>query len=76
MDRSGTGEWGALRKSGPNGFLTVIASLVTLEQVTDGNTWREALEDVKWVLEQVVATVAVPDPTGTSLTVSLYAFGR
>ena len=41
--------------SGKNRFLTVLASLVALEQSAEDECWRAALEDVNWVLEEVRA---------------------
>ena len=53
--RGGTGDWSSMIKSGKNGFLTVLASLVALEQSAEDECWRAALEDVNWVLEEVRA---------------------
>ena len=60
--RGGSGEWDCLLKSGPNGFLSVLASLVALQEAADISSWQEAMQDVSWVLQEVVLA-ATADPT-------------
>ena len=44
-------------KSGKNGFLTVVSSLVGLREATTSEQWVFAVEDVHWVLWEVVKAV-------------------
>ena len=61
--RGGSGDWSSLLKSGINGFLTVLASLVALRDAADEDGWRDAMEDVDWVLKElVIAASNVPPP--------------
>ncbi|KAF7789196.1 hypothetical protein EIP86_000134 [Pleurotus ostreatoroseus] len=50
----GTGDWSSLFKSGRNGFLTILASLVGLRNAADETEWLTALVDVNWVLGEVL----------------------
>ncbi len=49
----GTGDWSSLFKSGPNGFLTIFASLVGLRHAVNDEEWDAALKDIEWVISQV-----------------------
>lgn len=51
----GEGDWSSLMRSGPNGFVNVLMSLVGLMDVSALPSWREALADVSWVLREVGA---------------------
>lgn len=52
--KGGTGDWDILLKSGPNGFLSVITSLIALRGAAEDQSWRDAMEDVRWALQEVV----------------------
>ena len=49
----GSGDWSAMVRTGLNGFLTVLESLVALHNIADSTAWREALVDVRWVVQEV-----------------------
>ena len=52
---TGNGDWSTLFKSGRNGFLTVLASLLGLYTAAESEEWTSALVDVHWVLSEVLA---------------------
>ena len=54
----GEGDWSELIRSGPNGFLTVLMSLIGLQDVADIEFWLKAVGDVAWVLEQLKTAAA------------------
>ena len=39
---------------GKNGFVNIIASLYTLATAVDSDTWARSLQDVCWVLKEVL----------------------
>ncbi|KAJ7352105.1 hypothetical protein DFH08DRAFT_694112, partial [Mycena albidolilacea] len=49
------GDWTSLDLPGPNGFLNVLICLKWWRERLEGETkeWRDAVEDVKWVLERM-----------------------
>ncbi|KAJ7819318.1 hypothetical protein B0H13DRAFT_1661437 [Mycena leptocephala] len=58
----GPEEWGVLDRPGPNGCLSVVASLyfwgVCKDQpIAVQERWREAVEDVSWMLEGLEASM-------------------
>ena len=54
----GTGDWSELIRSGPNGFLSVLMSLIGLQDVAEKPFWLKAVGDVTWVLEQLKTAAA------------------
>lgn len=52
--QGGTGDWDGLLKSGLNGFLSVLTSLVALCRAAEDQSWCDAMEDVRWALQEVV----------------------
>lgn len=53
------GDWSPMLKSGSNGFLNVLGSLVALRTASE-TSFRAALRDVVWVLEHTVAAKENP----------------
>ncbi|KAJ7896242.1 hypothetical protein B0H14DRAFT_2171210, partial [Mycena olivaceomarginata] len=55
MLRLGDGPWGALDLPSPNRFLNVLVCLKWWRErvATETNEWKEAVEDVTWVLRQM-----------------------
>ncbi|KAJ7840364.1 hypothetical protein B0H13DRAFT_1649728 [Mycena leptocephala] len=58
----GNTEWGVLDRPGPNGCLSVVASLFFWgvcenQSVVMQERWREAVEDVSWILEGLVTSM-------------------
>ena len=49
----GDGEWSELVRSGQNGFLTVLMSLLGLQDVAEKDFWLKAVTDVAWVIRQL-----------------------
>lgn len=71
MSRSRDGPWVGLDLPGANGFLNVLICLKWWrEQVeTESKEWKEAVEDVTWVLRQMNGTptpATAPMPTATA----------
>ena len=50
----GDGDWSPFFKSGINAFLSLLASLLGLKDVTKLEAWERALEDVHYVLGEVL----------------------
>jgi hypothetical protein len=52
-DAAEDGDWTLLDLPGPNRFLNVLICLKWWRERLEGETkkWRDAVEDVKWVLE-------------------------
>lgn len=53
----GTGDWESIRKPGTNGLLSVLAALffwAAASGVTGRKAWLESVEDVTWVIQQLV----------------------
>ncbi|KAF7795565.1 hypothetical protein EIP86_006727, partial [Pleurotus ostreatoroseus] len=59
---TGSGDWSTLFKSGRNGFLTVLASLLGLYAAAESEEWTSALVDVHWVLSEVLAAKYTSGP--------------
>ncbi|KAF7799069.1 hypothetical protein EIP86_010299, partial [Pleurotus ostreatoroseus] len=53
LTRGGDGDWSSMTIGSTNGFLNVIAGLVALRDTVGVEEWREAMEDVLWVLQGV-----------------------
>lgn len=51
----GCGDWSNLFCPGKNGFLSVIQGLLGLRSVATASNWEAALQDVGWVVQQVLA---------------------
>lgn len=54
----GTGSWEALRRSGANGLLSVMAALFFWGESIGGKgvKWVDAVADVSWVLQEMLAS--------------------
>lgn len=53
---SGSGDWSKVMKCGPNGFLSVLASMPLLRDAESQESWTAALIDVGWVVHQCLTT--------------------
>ena len=53
--QGGTGDWSGFFKYGTNGYLTVLYAALALRDDPDSEQWAAALQDVSWVIHQVVA---------------------
>ena len=51
----GTGDWSMMFIPGKNGFVNIIASLYTLAETMDVDSWARSVRDVRWVLTEVLA---------------------
>jgi hypothetical protein len=51
----GLGSWSSMWTMGPNGWVNIIAGLVALHSKANPDKWGYALQDIHWVLGQVLA---------------------
>lgn len=52
----GDGDWSDMYIPGPNGFLTVLGSILGIRDVLkDDMAWGKIVEDVRWTVSQVLA---------------------
>ncbi len=56
--QGGVGPWDSLFKPGPNGFYTVLGSLLALREAATNESWRAGLKDVGYVLREVASAAA------------------
>ncbi|KAG1891794.1 uncharacterized protein F5891DRAFT_964070 [Suillus fuscotomentosus] len=61
LPRTDDGSWDSLNKPGTNGMLSVVATLKWWADDADGKghedlCWKEAADDVVWVLDQLIAS--------------------
>ncbi|KAG1786743.1 uncharacterized protein HD556DRAFT_1449401 [Suillus plorans] len=64
LPRTDDGSWDSLNKLGANGMLSVVATLKWWADSADGKgykdlRWEDALDDVMWVLDQLIAIRAM-----------------
>ncbi|EKM51326.1 uncharacterized protein PHACADRAFT_32305 [Phanerochaete carnosa HHB-10118-sp] len=53
--QGGQGDWSPLFKHSNNGFLTVLYAAIALCDSSESNDWSAALQNILWVLKQVIA---------------------
>lgn len=59
LSRSETqGDWACMLHVGSNGFVNILAGLIAYHGVSTDGEWKEAAEDVAWVLEQLVVAAS------------------